>query len=65
MQPEATEQRKHDVQVRRRREGGFGSYPECVLALRVCAAEAHLALGQLEEAEAALQKLSGDTSAWL
>ena len=49
----------HAVQVRRRREGGYGSYPDWVLALRVCCAEAHLALGQLEEAEAALQKLSG------
>ena len=48
------------MQVRRRREGGFGSYPECVLALRVCAVEAHLAVGQLEEAEAALQKLAGE-----
>ena len=49
------------VQVRRRKEGGYGSYPECVLALRVSAAEAHLALGRLEEAEAALQKLAGQS----
>ena len=45
--------------VRRRRDGGYGSYASCVLALRVCAAEAHLALGQLDEADSALQKLAG------
>jgi hypothetical protein len=45
--------------VRRRRDGGYGGYASCVLALRVCAAEANLALGQLDEAESALQKLTG------
>lgn len=47
------------AQVRRRREQEYGSYSSCVLTLRALAAEAHLALGQLDEAEAALQKLAG------
>ena len=47
--------------VRGRREAGFGKLTGAVLVLRLCAARAHLALGQLEEAEAAVQKLSGAT----
>lgn len=48
--------------VRRRREAGIGRLTGAVLALRLCAAKAHLALGQLDEAEAAVQKLAGTCS---
>ena len=45
--------------VRQRRESGFGRLASTVLALRLRSAAAHLQLGQLEEADVALQKLSG------
>ena len=48
--------------VRRRRDGGYGTYASCVLALRTAAAEAHLLLGQPDEADLALQKLAGSLS---
>lgn len=48
--------------VRSRREGGYGKLTGTVLALRLTAARAHLALGQIDEGDAAVKKLSGS---WL
>ena len=45
--------------IRSRREAGFGKLTGTVLALRLTAAKAHLARGQILEADAAVQKLSG------
>lgn len=45
--------------VRNRREAGYGKLTGTVLALRLTAARAHLALGQIDEADAAVRKLSG------